>query len=471
MRRIYRLVDIVLALWLINPVLLQGQSSGKGEISTEILNQIRNSLLLDGPTRAMINAVSNNDIKGLALNRDVAGKTDHFFAHKIETEGITNQKSTGRCWLFTSLNVLRPKVIEKYNLKEFEFSENYSFFWDQFEKANLFLEGIIATLDQKIDDREVEWLFKYPIQDGGIWNYAVDLIAKYGLVPKEVMPETHNSENTGMMSRLMRRKLREQGMQLRKLHQEGKKLEMLRDEKLKMLSDIYRMLVINLGVPPTEFTWRYEDKEGKLSESQQYTPQAFYQEIVGIDLNEYVQLMNDPSKPYYRLYQIKYDRNMIDRPDWIFVNLPTDELKQFAKTSIVEDEALYFACDVGKQLEGDEGVLRVGIYDYESIYGVKFGMTKAERVLTFESGSTHGMALVGVDTTTDGKTTKWLLENSWGKDRGHNGFLTMTDEWFDEYMFRLVVHKKFVSDKVLDIFKQKPIILPPWDQMFLPVDY
>ncbi len=442
------------------------QTSGKGAVSQKMLKQIKASLILDSETKAMINAVSNNSIKKLAYNRELAGKTDHFFKYRVKAKGITNQKSSGRCWLFTSLNVLRPKVIEKHNLKEFFFSENYSFFWDQFEKANLFLEGIILTHKKEIDDREVQWLFRHPIQDGGIWNYAVELTEKYGVVPEGVMSETYNSENTGMMRRLLGRKLKEQGMRLRQMSEDGKKLKELRKVKVKMLVEIYRMLVINLGVPPEEFTWRYKNAEDKLSEAKTYTPQSFFKEFVGINLREYVQLMNDPSKEYYKLYEIKYDRNMNDGANWIFVNLPNDELKEFARASILENEAMYFSCDVGKQLDRDGGMLQLGLYDYDSIYGVKFGMNKKERILTFNSGSSHGMALIGFDESADGKITKWLLENSWGKSAGHEGYLTMTDEWFDEYMFRLVINKKFVSQKVLKIFDEKPIVLPPWDRMF-----
>jgi len=460
----YLIIPLFIFFLLVNPAF--SQINGKGSISQSLLKEIKSSLVLEGSTKAMINAVSNNDIKKLAYNRKLVGKTDHFFKYRIKTKGITNQKSSGRCWLFTSLNVLRPIVIEKYNMKEFFFSENYSFFWDQFEKANLFLEAIISTRKKDIDDREVQWLFRHPIQDGGIWNYAVDLIEKYGVVPEGAMSETFNSENTGTMRRLLARKLREQGIRLRQMHGKGKSLKQLRKQKVEFLKEIYCMLVINLGEPPETFTWRYEDADGNVSEPKTYTPQQFYQEFVGINLRNYVQLMNDPSKEYFKLYEIKYDRNMADGANWAFINLPINEIKKFAKKSIINNEAMYFSCDVGKQLDREKGVLALGVYDYDSIYGVKFGMNKAERILTFDSGSTHGMALIGFDESPDGKVTQWLLENSWGKSAGHNGYLTMTDEWFDEYMFRLVVNKKYVSPDVLKILKQKPIVLPPWDRMF-----
>ena len=442
------------------------QKNQTGAISPNLLKKIRSSIKLDGMTRGMMNAVSNSDIKKLAHNRQLSSKADHFFKYRVKAKGITNQKSSGRCWLFTSLNVLRPIVIEKHNMKEFFFSENYSFFWDQFEKANLFLEAIISTRKKDIDDREVQWLFKHPIQDGGVWNYAVDLIEKYGVVPENAMSETFHSENTGTMRRLLARKLREQGIRLRQMHEKGKKLITLHRRKIEFLKEIYRMLVINLGEPPETFTWRYEDADGKVTEPKTYTPLQFFKEFVGINLHDYVQLMDDPSREYYKLYEIKYDRNMLDGANWVFINLPVEEIKKFAQKSIMNNEAMYFSCDVGKQLDREKGVLALGVYDYDSIYGVKFGMNKAERILTFDSGSTHGMALIGFDESPSGKVTQWLLENSWGKSAGHNGYLTMTDRWFDEYMFRLVVNKKYVSPDVLKILKQKPIVLPPWDRMF-----
>jgi len=446
------------------------QSSTAGAVSQSMLKKIRSSVNIEGSTVGIMNAVSNNDIKKLILSRENVGKIDHNFAVKLDIKGITNQKSSGRCWLFTSLNVLRQKVREKYNLSSFEFSETYPFFWDQFEKANLFLEGVIKTRKLDLKDRKVEWLFKNPIGDGGVWNMAVAIIEKYGLVPQSVMPETYHSQHTGSMSRLLRLKLREQGLKLRNMSSKGKSVKALRKEKEKMLSDIYRLLVYHLGEPPERFTWRYMDKDGKLSPEKTYTPQEFYKSTLDIKLNDYVMLMNDPSRPFYKLYEIEFDRDVFESLNWTYINLPVDELKTFALASLLDSEPMYFSCDVGKQLDRDSGILSVRNYDYESLFGIPVSMSKKERILTYSSGSTHGMALVGVDTTAQGKPYKWLLENSWGPSAGHNGFLTMTDKWFDEYMFRLVVNKKYISQKVLNILKQKPVMLSPWDPMFLPLE-
>jgi len=437
-----------------------------GELTPDIMDEIRRSYKSDDYATAMTNAVSANDIRKLALNRDNIGKTDHHFKHRVEVKGITNQEHSGRCWMFTGLNVYRPRVIEKLNLESFEFSTNYLFFWDQMEKANLFLEGIIATRDKPHDDRTVEWLFRNAIYDGGVWNLFTDLVQKYGLVPKDIMPETNSSENTSLMSRLIRRKLREDGLQMRKMAGEGADTEQLRKKKTEMLCEIYRMLAINLGEPPEKFSWRYKNKENEISEVKDYTPLSFFKEFVTEKPDDYVLMMDDPTRDYYKLYEIEYDRNMVEGRNWRFINLPASEIKEYAKKSIDANEAMYLSCDVGKQLNSDEGLLSVENYDYEAVYGVKFGMDKKDRIMSYESGSSHAMALVGYDENPDGKITKWLLENSWGAEKGHNGYLTMTDEWFDEYMFRVVVNKKFVDDKTLNLLKLEPVMLPPWDPMF-----
>lgn len=438
----------------------------KGAITADMIAFIKESVPMDAPTKAIQNAVSGNEIKALALNREMLGTLDHHFAHRIPVSSITNQKSSGRCWLFTALNVVRPKVIEKYNLKSFEFSQNYLFFWDQLEKANLFLEAVIQTRQKDFDDREVEWLFRHPIGDGGVWNMMPSLVEKYGLVPKEIMPESHNSENTAMMRRLIRRKLREQGLQLREWHKKGKSERYLHKRKTELLAEIYRILIISLGTPPERFTWRYLDANDSLIVGKTYTPLEFYQEVVPVKLNDYVMLMNDPTREYYQLYEIEYDRNRYDSQNWTYINLPIEEVKQYAKRSILANEAMYFSCDVGRQLDSDRGLLSVGLFDYDALFGLDFALNKRDRILSYESASTHGMALIGLDTTAAGTVTKWLLENSWGAERGHEGFLTMTNEWFGEYMFRLVVLKQFLPQKVLAVLQQKPIKLPPWDRMY-----
>ncbi len=442
-----------------------GFAQNKGSISAELIEKIESEVKQDDVFKARMNALSNEGMK--SLSKSVANKpyVDTYFSDRVKTKGVTDQKSSGRCWLFTGLNVLRPKVIEKYNLGEFQLSHNYNFFWDQFEKSNLFLEGIIETAAKPMDDKKVEWLFKHAINDGGQWTGVVDIIEKYGVVPKEIMPETHASENTGMMSKMIRRKLKEDGLKLRALAADGKKEKVLRKAKEEMLVDIYRILAVNLGVPPANFDYRYEDVDGNVSEWRNYTPKTYYAEFIGVDLNEYVAFMNDPSRPFDQVFEIEYDRHVYDGQNWKYVNLEADKIKGFAIASIKGNEAMYFSCDVGKQLDSDAGSLDLNNFNYGALLGVDFNMDKKERIITFESGSSHGMTLVAVDLDKEGKPTKWLLENSWGQ-KGFKGHLIMTDEWFNEYMFRLVVNKKFVSPEILQLLEKKATMLPPWDPMF-----
>ncbi len=458
---------ISLLLVLISIFTFQIWSQNKSGINNKQLNEIKQFHKKSVASDAITNALSNNDIKKLALNRNTIGKIDHNFKYKVDVKGITNQKSSGRCWMFTGLNVLRPKVMAKYKLNEFEFSTNYLYFYDILEKSNLFLNQVIISANKPMDDKLVQWLFRSPVGDGGVWNSLSNLVTKYGLIPKEAMPETNSSENTSMMIRLIKRKLREDGLELREMVNSKTKSLGIEKEKTKMLGEIYHILAINLSEPPEEFTWRYVNKDGELSVTKKYTPMSFFNEsLPEVKFDDYIMLMNDASRPYYKLYEISLDRNVMEGRNWHYINLPTDEIKKFALKSIIANEAMYLSCDVGKQLNSKEGLLSLDNYDYEAVYGIKFGMDKQDRIITRESGSSHGMALVGVDVDNDETPTKWLVENSWGATKGHNGYITMTDDWFNEYMFRVVVLKKYINAKTLKILEKKAIILPPWDPMF-----
>ncbi len=456
---------IILSAGISKPIFAQ---ETKGAITPDMMEEIRATFTDSQQNKALVNAITHNELKKLAINRENDGKVNHLFSNKVETSAITNQKKSGRCWLYTGLNTLRPMVVDSYKMKQFEFSQTYNFFWDQFEKANLFMEAMIATADLAVDDRKIVWLFKNPVGDGGQWTTFADNVKKYGLVPSSAMPDTYQSENTRMMSKLLKRKLRENGLRLREMANNKMSMKDLEEAKLKILSEIYRILALSLGEPPTEFTWQFEDKDGIISEAKTFTPVQFYDEVIGINLDDYVMLMNDPSKDYNKLYEVEYDRNLQEGNNWKFINLPIEKVKEFARASILNNEAMYFSCDVGKQLNTETGTLDLNNYDYNALMGVNFAMEKKERIVTYESGSTHGMALVGVNILPDDSVDKWLLENSWGKEKGHNGFLTMTDEWFDEYMFRLIVNKQYIDKKTLKILNKKAIMLPPWDPVFAP---
>ena len=460
MKRIF--LTAAMAAFLAGGVAYAQQSAGspEGGISAKMLSEISKGYEGNASDRAIRNALAGTSIATLAVNAENAAMIDTHFSDRVKTKGITDQQSSGRCWLFTGLNVLRAKMIDKYDLPGMEFSQNYLFFYDQLEKANLFLQGVIDTRDLPFDDRKVDWLFSNPLSDGGQFTGVSNLIVKYGVVPSEAMPENYQSNNTSNMGNLLKLKLREDGLALRAAAAEGCKDAKLRQMKVAQLSEIYRMLALCLGEPVKEFEWK-----GKT-----YTPKSFYDEFIGEDLeNNYVMIMNDPCREYGKVYEIDYDRHVYDGHNWLYINLPVERIKEMAIASIKDNTAMYFSCDVGKFLDRKKGVLDIANFDYESLMGVSFGMDKKQRVQTHASGSSHAMTLIAVDVCEEtGKPVKWMVENSWGPASGYQGCLIMTDEWFNEYMFRLVVEKKYVPADVLKMLEQTPVQLPAWDPMFAP---
>lgn len=438
----------------------------KGGISDDMLQQLRTEHVASQAEKAARNALAHNPIPELAANADNMAMIDTHFSHRVKTKGITDQQQSGRCWLFTGLNVLRAKMIDEQQLPSMEFSQNYLFFYDQLEKCNLFLQAVIDTRHLPMEDRQVEWLFKNPLSDGGQFTGVSNLIMKYGVVPSNVMPENYQSNNTTQIANLLKLKLREYGLALRAQKDRRAPIAL----KMEMLQEIYSMLVRAFGEPPVEFEWTRCDSDGNPVETKLYTPKSFYEEYFGgIDLEEdFVMVMNDPTREYYKVYEIEYDRHVYDGDNWVYLNLPIDEVKALAIASIKDNTAMYFSCDVGKFLDSKRGMLDIANFDYESLMGVEFPMNKEERVRTFASGSSHAMTLIAVDLDDEGNAKKWMVENSWGAESGYKGNLIMTDEWFEEYMFRVVVDKKYIPEATLRLLNEKPIMLPSWDPMFAP---
>jgi len=458
-------VGLVLSAVMMAVAFAEPRSKEPGALSDKALAALRQSFKMDKQNRALYNAITNNDISALAINRDILLRHDELFSHKIETKGITNQKRSGRCWMFAGLNVLRPAIIKKLRTKDFEFSESYLAFWDKLEKANCFLERIIAMRDRDIMDRELELILRKPVPDGGYWEGFVNLVLKYGLVPKQVMEETNSSENTALMNNLLSRKLRADAVKLRRMARKGRSLEQLRQAKNKMLKEFYKMLVLNYGQPPTEFVWRFEDQNSVVTEPRRYTPQCFFRKVVAVDLEQYVDLFNDPSKPYGKHYRLRLSRNLMEGQDVHFVNVEIEQLKAAARKSVLDGEPVWFACDVGKDQSRQHGIMAKHLYDYDSIFRVPMRMNKAQRALFRDSVPNHAMVFVGLDMDGD-KVTKWRVENSWGKDKGRNGYWSMYDSWFDANVFSVIVKKKYVPKRILRIFEQPAEVLPPWDPMF-----
>ncbi len=440
----------------------------KGGISADMLDRLSATYQNTTADRALRNAAATVSLDKLALNAAARNTADNNFSHRVPSKGITNQERSGRCWLFTGLNVLRAQMMKEHDLPKLELSQCYNFFYDQLEKSNLFLQGMIDYADRPVDDKMVDWLFRHPLNDGGQYTGLADNLSKYGVVPSEVMAETFSSNNTDRLRSLISLRLREDGLRLRRMKADGASDKQLAAAKEEMLGEVYRMLARTLGVPPSEFTWTRRDSDGKVVSTKKYTPQSFYKEFAGNDLkHNYVMLMNDPTREYHKLYEIDFDRHTYDGDNWTYINLPMDEIKAMAVKSIKDSTAMYFSCDVGKFLDRDRGVLDMDAFDYESLMGTPFTMDKADRIRTYASGSSHAMTLVAVDLDQEGKPLKWMVENSWGPG-ANDGHLIITDPWMDEYMFRLVVEKKYVPAETLKILKQKPVMLPAWDPMFAP---
>jgi bleomycin hydrolase len=441
-----------------------------GSISKDMLKDIQKELQTQPASRALVNAIAANSIDALAKNHQNAGVLDTYFSIETPKQSITDQKSSGRCWMFSGLNVLRSNFTQKADSIQLVFSQAFLFVYDQLEKANLMLQGVVDTGNKPIDDTRVQFFFQHPIGDGGTFCGVSDLAEKYGLVPAEVMPESYTSDNTSKARALISSKLREYGLQLRDMVAKGRKQASIDKAKTRMLSQIYKMLVMTIGEPPQKFTYAFKDKNGKpVGSAKEYTPLSFYQEVVGGPINgTFIMAMNDPRRPYYKTYEVEYDRHTYDGHNWKYVNLPIEDIEQMAIASLKDGRKLYSSYDVNKFLDRTRGYADTENFDYESLFGTTFGMDKAQRISTFDSGSTHAMTLTAVDLDTKGKAKKWKVENSWGADWGQKGCLIMTDRWFREFMFRLVVNKKYVPEKILQAFETEPVMVMPEDPLFLP---
>ncbi len=445
-----------------------GFAAVSGGISSEMLGRLRSTYENTPSDRALRNAMAATSIDKIATNANGRVATSAEMSHRVKSRGITDQKSSGRCWLFTGLNVLRSQMMAEHDLPELKLSQSYNFFYDQLEKANLFLRAVIETSSAPMDNRRVQWLFQNPLSDGGQYTGLSDNIMKYGIVPAEVMEESFSANNTSRLRQLLSLKLREDGLSLRKMAESKASKKTIEAETERMLGEIYRILALTIGTPPETFEWTRRDSKGNVIDTRTYTPQEFYRQYAGNDLKaDYVMLMNDPTRPYHALYEIDLDRHSFDGQNWTYINLPMEEIKKVAISSIKDSTMMYFSCDVGKFFDRDRGLLDLDNYDYESLLGTSFSMNKADRIRTYASASSHAMTLVGVDLDADGAPRRWLVENSWGPG-ANDGHLVITDRWMDEYMFRLVVNRKYVPADVLDVLKQKPTVLPAWDPMFSP---
>lgn len=437
------------------------------EITKEQIAAFDTDFSAQRANRVAMNAVTNNGLLASAIRREAVEQDVHEYSISLEQGEICNQKQSGRCWMFAALNTLRYQVMKKYDLKTFELSQAYLFFWDKLEKSNYFLESILDTLDEPANGRLVSYLLTSPVGDGGQWDMLCNLIEKYGVVPKTAYPESKASSGSREMDATLTEKLREDACILRRLHKEGKGLDELRARKTRMLGEIYRLLCICLGEPPKTFTFEYRDKDNNFHREEGLTPKSFFEKYVGVDLSDYVSLINAPTedKPYGRSYTVQYLGNVKEGSAVRYLNLPIEELKKAAIAQMKDGQPVWFGCDVGKHSERDSGIMDLDIRGLEDLLDTRFTMTKAERLDYGQSLMTHAMVFQGVNLDENGKPNRWRVENSWGKEPGKDGYYLMTDRWFDEYMYQVVVNKKYLTAEQIAAYEAEPIALEPWDPM------
>jgi len=438
-------------------------------ISLDMIKSYKKNSSSDSSLKLSRNAATHNEITDLAMDWDEYRKIDHTFSEQITGEmKITNQRSSGRCWGYAGLNLFRIYLGRKHNLRNFEFSQTYFMFWDKLEKSNYFLNSIIETASETWDSRLMMHLLHNPIQDGGQWDMWVNLINKYGVVPKSEMPETYQSGKSIRMNRMITRKLREYAKELRDSINKQKSEEEVYALKKTMLSTIYKMLVIHLGEPPESFNWQVRDKKKGFHRFNNLTALSFFKEHVGIELNDLVCLINCPmsDKEYDRVYTVEFLGNVIEGNPIRYLNVEIDVLKNASVESIKNNDPVWFGCDVGKYLHRTHGVMDTKLFDFNLFYGTEFSLDKASRLEYGESKMTHAMLFTGVDLDSKGKPVKWRVENSWGERNGEKGYYIMSDEWFDQYLYEVVVSKKYLESDIVDLYeKQDAQLLPPWDPM------
>lgn len=420
------------------------------------------------------NVVAKNATTSMGLRRaarvpeGVAANALQFDVEVKQGER-TNQERSGRCWMFASLNTMRYRTIKKFNLKTFELSQAYPLFFDKLEKSNWFLESVLDTLEEPLDGRLMAHLLADPIGDGGQWDMFKSLVRKYGVVPKEAMPETACSRNTHDMDACLTRYLRGAAKRLRETADAEATTNDLLAMKKEMMGDVWHLLVTCLGEPPARFGVRLRDKDDKVVLSGEFTPQEFFGRAVDMELDDFVSLISAPTadKPYYRSFTVSRLGNVWEDGTVRHLNLPIDELKRVAIAQLKDDLPVWFGCDVDQSYLRDEGIMDTAAIDVDALMGfpVSGALDRAERLDFGESLMTHAMVLEGVRMDAEGRPAMWKVENSWGKDHGRDGFDTLSDAWFDEYVYQVVVDRKYLTEDERAAYEATPVELAPWDPM------
>uniref|UniRef100_A0A2P2I6B0 Bleomycin hydrolase n=2 Tax=Hirondellea gigas TaxID=1518452 RepID=A0A2P2I6B0_9CRUS len=446
------------------------------DINCSVVDDYRQQVESEPASQLAANACWKHDPVEVCVRRDVIGCSQHVFSHKVETEGkpMTNQRSSGRCWLFAALNVIRLPFCKSLNIDEFEFSQAYLFFWDKIERCNYFLNRMVQCCreGESVEGRLMSFLLHDPTIDGGQWDMTVNLILKYGLVPKKCFPESYSSENSARLNRILHSKLREYTFEIKELiSQPDTTDENIRALLRRQMQEVFRIVSITLGLPPSQFTWQYYDKSKVAKEIGPITPKQFYQDCVKpiFDIDEKVCLVNDPrpSNAYGRPYTVFCLGNMTDGRPTVYNNQPIETLMKVAEESIKGGEAVWFGCEVGKFFASKYGIQDTRAHDYKMLLGVDvyLGLCKADRLVYGDSLMTHAMTFTACQTVEGEVPSKWRVENSWGEERGEKGYHVLTSQWFKEFVFEVVVDRKYVPQEVMDVLKLPVIELPAWDPM------
>lgn len=436
------------------------------EITNELTAKFAAEFKENEKQQAVQNAVVKNGITNSAENIVAQSNNVPVFSIDLKTGNVSNQKQSGRCWMFAALNTFRHKILDRFGLKDFELSQNYTNFWDKYEKANYFYENILATANEEVTSRKVAFLLATPQQDGGQWDMTVSLFNKYGVVPKRVMPESSNSTSSGDLNNYLNKKLRKDAAILRQLVADGASDSDIQTKREAMLQEVYNLLAISLGTPPTVFDFEYRDENQEYHIDHDLTPNSFFEKYVGVDLNNYVSIINAPTddKPYNQSYTVEMLGNVVGGKQVRYLNVDMETMKKLAIAQLEQDESVWFGCDVGQSSDRKDGIMSLDAYDVNELFDIDFTTTKAQRLDYGESMMTHAMVLTGVDIV-DNKPTKWKVENSWGDKVGEKGFFVASDAWMDEYTYQIVVRKDLLTDEQLASYEKEPTVLAPWDPM------
>lgn len=416
---------------------------------------------------AMENAISHNGLLTSLEKRSSAVENTPVFSLDLTKDKVSDQKASGRCWMFAALNTFRHKMIAGFQLEDFELSQAHTFFWDKYEKSNWFLEQVLATADQELTSRKVKFLLDTPQQDGGQWDMVVSLFEKYGVVPKSVYPESISSSNSRELNQILNKLLRQDAQILRELVVEGANSAELQAKKEELLQEVFNFLAMNLGLPPRQFDFSYRDKDNHFHSESGLTPQVFFKKYVGLKLDDYVSIINAPTadKPYGQSYTVEMLGNVVGSKPVRYLNVEMDRLKELAIAQMQAGETVWFGSDVGQSSNRKAGIMADGMYDFTSSMDIQLTQDKAGRLDYSESLMTHAMVLTGVDLDENGKAKKWKVENSWGEKVGNKGYFVASDSWMDEYTYQIVVRKEFLTEAELAAYEAEPIVLAPWDPM------